>query len=88
MIEFSPEIDKPSAFQTVHKYIQAHQLQVKKRDKERPWGGFFVIDESSLKPFIDQFFPEFDRKSNGQNQILTPKILLVEPGKRLAWQYH
>lgn len=53
-------------------------------DSSRPWGGFFVIDESQAGLFIQKFFPGTD----APNGLVSPKFLLVEPGKKLSWQYH
>lgn len=88
MVNLSNNIDKTSAFRSVHEHIQSLKLAIFSKDEKRPWGGFFVIDDASLSSFIDHFFPEFEQKINGQKQALSPKILLVEPGKRLSWQYH
>ncbi|WP_407636955.1 cupin domain-containing protein [Algoriphagus mannitolivorans] len=59
-----------------------------KQDRERPWGGFLVIEESQAPQFAKQFFPEEDFESLKISEKLSPKILLVAPGKRLSWQYH
>ena len=55
------------------------------RDFSRPWGGFFVIDDSQAAAFIKEFFPLEKFSTSGK---LSPKILIVAPGKRLSWQYH
>jgi Mannose-6-phosphate isomerase len=55
---------------------------------QRPWGGFFVMDESQAAIFTAHFFPGIqvnDLKISGK---LSPKILMVQPQKRLSWQYH
>ena len=57
-------------------------------DFERPWGGFLVIEESQSKSFIEQFFPEERSETLAIVGKLSPKILMVAPGKRLSWQYH
>lgn len=59
-----------------------------KQDRERPWGGFLVLEESQAPQFAKQFFPEEDFESLKISEKLSPKILLVAPGKRLSWQYH
>ncbi len=63
-------------------------LEVVKQDRERPWGGFLVINEDQAKEFADEFFPEEDIESLKISGKLSPKILLVAPEKRLSWQYH
>ena len=67
--------------------IEGHGLRIAAMDDARPWGGFFVIDESRAKEFIDAFFPDEDSSELMQRKV-SPKILVVAPGKRLSWQYH
>ena len=61
---------------------------ITKQDRERPWGGFFVIDEDQAPLFINSFFPHLLKEEIRISNKLSPKILLVAPGKRLSWQYH
>ena len=67
-----------------------HQLgfRIIKEDKNRPWGGFFVIDETQAQQFAAHFFPEEDFEKLKISEKLSPKLLMVAPGKRLSWQYH
>ncbi len=53
----------------------------------RPWGGFMVLDEQDIDSFIGLFFPGLSVAAPGTGK-LSPKLLLVAPGKRLSWQYH
>lgn len=80
--------DRNTIFKSVENHLTSQGLSIKKIDDTRPWGGFFVIDESSLSTFVKLFFPDFEIKNSIKEQTLSPKILLVEPGKRLSWQYH
>lgn len=57
-------------------------------DFRRPWGGFFVIDESQAPAFARHFFPEVKLDDLRISGKLSPKILVTQPGKRLSWQYH
>lgn len=57
-------------------------------DRNRPWGGFFVINEQESNRFISEFFPHLDAEDFNGFSKLSPKLLLVAPGKRLSWQYH
>jgi len=56
-------------------------------DAGRPWGGFLVINEEDIQFFIYQFFPQLNLEELGGGK-LSPKILIVAPGKQLSWQYH
>ena len=54
-------------------------------DFDRPWGGFFKIDESQSQKFVHTLIS----KEINVNQLkISPKILIVEPNQRLSWQYH
>lgn len=57
-------------------------------DLKRPWGGFYVIDESQAQQFADTFFDGLSIETLLLGGKLSPKILLVSPNKRLSWQYH
>jgi mannose-6-phosphate isomerase-like protein (cupin superfamily) len=78
---------KRDVFLSVENYLTENGFIIKNKDSERPWGGFFVIDEEQTKKFIKKYFKEF---TVGELLIgrISPKILLVEPGKKLSWQYH
>lgn len=58
------------------------------KDADRPWGGFLVIDENQSEQFIQTFFTGLSIEDFKGFDKLSPKILLVAPGKRLSWQYH
>ncbi|MEP7163102.1 MAG: hypothetical protein ABI741_00330 [Ferruginibacter sp.] len=79
---------KKEIFQKINTYTSAIGIGVHKVDMERPWGGFFVIDEKDAGEFIKHFFPEINKSDLPEGARLSPKILLVEPGKKLSWQYH
>ena len=68
-------------------HLKNLDIQIHSKDDNRPWGGFLVIEENSTEKFIDYFFPSLD-KSSLLNGKISPKILLVEPQKKLSWQYH
>ncbi len=57
-------------------------------DFDRPWGGFFVIDENQSDLFIETYFPTYKKEELMLGNKLSPKILVVAPDKRLSWQYH
>lgn len=63
-------------------------LKIVSEDKFRPWGGFYVIEETQAAQFAKHFFPEEDFEKLKLSEKLSPKILMVAPGKRLSWQYH
>ena len=79
---------KKEIFNKVHTYTSEIGIGVYKTDMERPWGGFFVIEEKDATKFIRHFFPEINKNDLLEGAKLSPKILLVQPGKKLSWQYH
>lgn len=57
-------------------------------DFHRPWGGFFVMEESQAQKFSDTYFEGLGVSQLKISGKLSPKILVVQPGQRLSWQYH
>lgn len=80
--------DKKEVFEAVQSYLNDQGLTVVSKDFERPWGGFFVIDEHEARKFSHIFFPTHEIALSQMTGKLSPKILMVQPGKRLSWQYH
>lgn len=79
---------RESVFESISKYLSDLGFIIASKDFNRPWGGFFVLDESQAEKFAQKFFDEVDFKSLKISDKLSPKILVVEPSKRLSWQYH
>ena len=77
-----------SIFLEISKLIDTQKLEVVGKDFNRPWGGFFVIDEEQAQEFADIYFDGLDVSGLRVAGKLSPKILLVKPGARLSWQYH
>lgn len=81
--------DKKTVLHEVEGYLRAQGYKITARDFERPWGGFFVLDEAQAEKFGAEFFPGVNisnlKVTDGK---LSPKVLVVESNKRLSWQYH
>ena len=75
-------------FKTIEKQILSQGLSIASFDLERPWGGFFVLEERDTQRFSDIYFEGYDVASLSKAGKLSPKILLVKPQARLSWQYH
>lgn len=75
-------------FNIVRKNIEDLGFRIENSDDQRPWGGFFVIDESQAQEFAEIYFKGVSLSDIRISGKLSPKILLVAPGKRLSWQYH
>jgi len=81
-------LQKEQIFQKVKEDLEVQSFEILQIDLERPWGGFFVINEKQAQKFSDRYFSGIavDRlKIAGK---LSPKILVVSPQTRLSWQYH
>jgi mannose-6-phosphate isomerase-like protein (cupin superfamily) len=72
----------------VSSYIRQEGFRIVASDFQRPWGGFFVLDETQAERFAKKYFPDVALTSLKISGKLSPKFLLVEENKRLSWQYH
>ncbi|HFA47950.1 MAG TPA: phosphoheptose isomerase [Bacteroidetes bacterium] len=75
-------------FKKTAQSLDKQGFKIVAKDEARPWGGFFVIDEKQAPRFIETFFPSLSIEDFKGFEKLSPKILMVRPGKRLSWQYH
>ena len=75
-------------YKEVELLLSNHNLTIISKDIERPWGGFYVIDEKQSQSFSDLFFNNLDVSKLSLSGKLSPKILVIKPKKRLSWQYH
>ena len=85
-LKFNKGAIRSKVFQSVQEFLESKGFTIVDKDDKRPWGGFFVIDEKQSEKFINEFFPEYGTMEF-ENKV-SPKFLIVEPGKRLSWQYH
>jgi len=88
MIKIPIDATENKVFSTVEQFILQKDFRIADKDANRPWGGFLVIDEGQSERFIQTFFPDLSPDDFKGFDKLSPKILLVAPGKRLSWQYH
>ncbi len=88
MISIPKGASEKEVFETVEQFVESGSFSIVDKDDQRPWGGFLVIDEDQSERFITTFFPTLSVHDFKGFDKLSPKILLVAPGKRLSWQYH
>ncbi len=83
----SAKNDKLSLLANINGYIQSlgFIVDIEHSDFSRPWGAFWRIDELQAKKFMEVFFPHITLQIGVS---VSPKFLLVEPRKRLSWQWH
>jgi len=79
---------KEEVKKSVENYLAKENLAVASLDFSRPWGGFFVVDESLSDRFIQLYFSHLKAADLRIAGKLSPKILVVAPSQRLSWQYH
>ena len=87
-LNITPSTPKEEVFGQVSQYLIENGFNIINKDDTRPWGGFYVIEEEQAEKFITFFLkgiPEANPQAFGK---ISPKILIVAPGKRLSWQYH
>jgi mannose-6-phosphate isomerase len=75
-------------FDNIKNELEVNQFDIISMDNSRPWGGFFVISEIQAQKFANTYFEGLDVSALKISGKLSPKILIVTPGKRLSWQYH
>lgn len=80
--------EKSEVFASVEKYLTDNGFKIAAKDFNRPWGGFFVLDESQAQKFGQLYFPNVELSTLKISGKLSPKILMVQPNTRLSWQYH
>ncbi|MCR5890907.1 phosphoheptose isomerase [Hymenobacter sp. J193] len=83
-----PLTSKEQLFSQVEQQLSQQGFIIERQDYTRPWGGFFVIDESQAQQFADTYFDGLAADSLRIAGKLSPKILVVAPHQRLSWQYH
>ncbi len=90
MINHEFLIGKESAdvFKSVVDYLRSKNFNIASSALNKPWGGYYVLDEKDAPRFANYFFPNDARAMLGTGSKLSPKILVVAPGMRLSWQYH
>ncbi len=75
-------------FADLESQLTAQGFTFERTDFNRPWGGFFVIEEEQSEAFIKEYFPNEKGEDLTKGGKVSPKILIVAPNKRLSWQYH
>jgi mannose-6-phosphate isomerase len=87
-LAINKDTEKSEVFAQIASELANLGFNVAKQDQTRPWGGFFVLDESQAPKFAALYFPHLEMSDIQITNKLSPKILVVAPEKRLSWQYH
>jgi hypothetical protein len=75
-------------FENIQNQLETNQFTIVSKDHHRPWGGIFVIAEEQAQHLANQYFEGLNVSTLKRVDLLSPKILVVAPEKRLSWQYH
>ena len=89
--EESPENEKQFILSSIDGDLREKGFRSVEINGVKPWGGYIRFADENAEKFIDTFFPSIsyeDAKLGNPEAELSPKILVVEPGKRLSWQKH
>jgi mannose-6-phosphate isomerase len=87
-LKINSTTEKSKIFKQIASELSALGFTVASQDETRPWGGFFVLEESQAAAFAARYFPHLEMSDIQITNKLSPKILVVAPHKRLSWQYH
>ena len=79
--------NKEVGFKEIANIVSQNGFTVEETDNQRPWGGFVRLSNDDSERFIDLYFKQ-ESKQFKSYKNLSPKYLLVGPGKPLSWQYH
>ena len=62
---FPTQTAKTEVFDSVKKFLLGKGFSIVQIDQERPWGGFFVINESQSLKFKKEFFEDVVESNGG-----------------------
>ena len=83
-----PPASKDEVLAQIEEQLGAVGFSIAKKDNNRPWGAFFVLNEHHAEQFGKRYFPHLSFDEIKKGRKLSPKILIVAPRQRLSWQYH
>ena len=75
-MNLAPDADKSAVLESIESFITEQGFSIIAKDHARPWGGFFVLDESQAPQFIKTFFSHLSLEDFSGFEKLSPKIKL------------
>jgi len=87
-MNFSEGEEIKSVFDKIENDLTQHHFTIVQKVMDKPWGGYFLLDELQVEKFIKQYFLHLSKQELIISGKLSPKILVVAPQKKLSWQYH
>lgn len=91
VINTDASIDKKVIIDSVIGCINASNYSMTEMNIDEPWGGYFRFPDEQADAFVKEFYPGVsfaEARLNHRDVELSPKILVICPGKRLSLQYH
>lgn len=88
---FPANVAKAEVVAHIKDLLELSSYNIVELNDQKPWGAYFRLDNSQATMFINEFFSGLtieEARLGIENAELSPKILIVEPGHRLSWQYH
>ncbi|GAA4785490.1 hypothetical protein GCM10023231_11740 [Olivibacter ginsenosidimutans] len=79
---------KKDLFEEIRTKLIKQGFSIVAQDDKQPWGGSILIDEAQAAAFAEAYFTSVDPHTFSTKLPIRPKILVVEPGKAITWQYH
>lgn len=90
-LDVAAEIEKATIVDRITREIRQAGYTLAEIDDSRPWGAFFRAEDNEANRFLGEFFlgtSPVDARLGNPDAALSPKILMVESGKRLSLQRH
>ncbi len=88
MFHYGDDLPKDTFAANLTRDLKKSGYFVVEEDLERPWGGFLRISDDQALRFLQEFFNGVGLPPATDGATLSPKFLIVEPGKKLSWQKH
>ena len=86
-----PTGEKVALTDGIIEQLEAAGYDIVEVNTEKPWGAYVRINGEQADAFVEEFFPGLspeEARLGVEGAELSPKILVVDPGQRLSWQYH
>ncbi len=83
--------DKNIVIEAIIHALHDRAYKIEEINGDKPWGAYIRINNKNTEQFLKEFFPGLSFLEACLGVVdaeISPKILIVEGGKRLSWQMH
>lgn len=84
-LDISRGVDKRELVSQIEQILRDHGFSIHEVEVNKPWGAYIRLSDMDATGFTNEFF-KYESVYTGLP--ISPKILIVKPGRRLSWQYH